>query len=119
MIPHGQIPNPNPHSLTSCRNHRINRWEHLAIESPQIEVLQHTRIGTISARMERPVMREQAIVTIRRAFSRHFRMNDEHPHHAERHLSHFIRMRMIHVRAMLTQDKLVNKSLTWLNMWLR
>ena len=46
-------------------------------------------------------------------------MNDEHPHHTERHLSHFVRMGMIHVRAMLTQDKLVNKSLARLYVWLR
>ena len=45
-------------------------------------------------------------------------MNDEHPHHAYRHLHHFICMWVIHKRAMLTQGKFVNIGLAGFDLWL-
>src|SRR5260370_38902193 len=43
------------------------------------------------------------------------RVNDEHTHHAHRHLHHFVRVRVVHERAALPELELVDEGLSWLD----
>ena len=87
----------------------------LRVERPQVEVDHDARIGPIGARMQCPVVQQEAVVAIDRHFFAVLRMDDEHAHHAESHLRHLVGMRVIHVRAVLLQGELVDIGLAGLD----
>ena len=69
--------------------------------------------------MQCPIVQQNCIVTINRDGFTIVRMNDEHTHHAVGHLRHFIGVWVVHVRAVLPQRELVNKSFAWFDVRLR
>ena len=116
VIPHGQIADANAHALTRARNKGFDGRKHLAVEGPQIEVLHDGRVGAIGTRMQRPVVQQYGVVAVDGFRLATVRMNDEHAHHAYSQLHHLICVRVVHVRAVLTQRELVGEGFAGLDM---
>ena len=101
MIPHGQVAHAHPDAFARTGDQRVNVWKDLAVHGPQIKIHQYGRIGSVGAGVQAPVVQQKTVVAVNAHHLTILRVNDEHTHHAHRHLRYFISMRMIHVGAML------------------
>ena len=68
--------------------------------------------------MNRPVVQHKAVVSIYGSGFWVFWVNDQHAHQAHCELGHFIRMRVVHVRAVLLHHEFIDIGLAGLNLWL-
>jgi len=82
----------------------------------EVEVEHHRRIGAVGAGMYRPLVQHDGEVAIDRGFSGLPGMDDEHPHHADRHLKHLVGVRVVHKGAVLAKRVLVGVGLSLLDM---
>jgi hypothetical protein len=64
VVPHRQVAHADAHALTGARHERLDRGKHLAVEGPQIEILHHRRVGAVGARVQRPVVQQEAVVAV-------------------------------------------------------
>ena len=62
-------------------------------------------------------MRHPHEVAVNTGLVRVARVNDEHAHHAERYLQRLVAVRVIHLRPVLPQGKLVGEGLAGFDVW--
>ncbi len=118
VIPHRQVADPKTHSVSGACDRVFDCRKHLAVEGPQIEVEHDRRIGSIRTRVQRPVVQHETVVALHRHFIPVARMDDEHAHHPHRHLRQLVRMRVIHVGAVLLKRELIRERFARHDRWL-
>src|SRR5262245_29664861 len=111
MVCHGEIGDPNAHSITLAYRHVIDAGEHPGVESPQIEVEHLCDLGHVTAGVDTEGTEHEDEVAIDAHKVWIARMNDDHAHHPHRHLHHLVGMRVVHERSALLQLELVDEGL--------
>lgn len=66
-----------------------------------VEVRHLLRVGSARARFDGPFAEQQGEVAVDRRIGALARVDDEQAHEAHPHLSHFVEVRVVHVRAVL------------------
>ena len=119
MVRHGQVAHTHADAIVFGDDERTDAWEDAAVPRPQVEVGHLHNARHIRTGFDVICVYEEGKVPIHGHKLRVFGVNDEHSHHAHRHLHHLVGMRVVHERARLHEIELVDESLPDRDVWLR
>ena len=98
--------------LAKRHSQRLGGGKTFVVKSEHVELDHLVGIGPRGARIDSPFAHQQHEIAIGPILSSHItRMDDEHPFHAQGDLCHLIKVRVIHVRAMVPQREFIKKCL--------
>ena len=114
VIGHGQVAHPNSHLVIEPDIQRINAGKNSTIPTPQVEVQHRHCFWGVTARVNVKGVQQETEVSVHLIDEGvlFFRVRDPQPHHAHRHLRHFIGMWVVHETAWTSCHKLVDKGLS-------
>src|SRR6516162_437989 len=119
VVGHGEIAHAHAHAVAEPHRHRIDAGKHAAVPGPHVEVGHLRDLRQIGPGIDQVGAHDEHEVAIDAAKFRVARVNDEHAHHAHRHLHHLVRVGVVHERAALLHFELVDEGLSWLDVRLR
>src|SRR5207245_2633600 len=96
-----EIPDTDPNALPASNYERVRAGEHSAIESQKVEVRHHRGIRCRGAGLHEPLREHDCEIAAHAGFLRPPRMDNEEAHHSHGHLHHLVKVRVVHLRAML------------------
>src|SRR6266545_7847219 len=99
MARHAEVSDPDPDAVALPDDQRIDAGEDAAVERPDVEIEHGRRVRRVSPRVDVPAVHEERKIPVHPPEVGVFRMDDEKPHHAHRHLHHLVGVRVIHVRS--------------------
>src|SRR5262249_43576274 len=111
MVCHGEIGDPNAHTISLAYRHVIDAGEHPRVESPQIEVEHLCDLGHVTAGVDTEGTEHEDEGAIDAHKVGIARMDYDHAQHPHRHLHHLVGMRVIHEGSALLQLELVDEGL--------
>src|SRR5438093_8538386 len=94
---HAEIREAYPHAIAEPDGQRSSARKDAAVESENVEVEHHRRIGLRSSRLDEPFIQENREVAIDSAQGRIAWMDDEESVRSHPDLYHFVEVRVIHL----------------------